>query len=123
VNRLIGCTHVYWYGNFRGSLLFGTVKQSASLAGAGTVDTEDVTSSGHGVLPVGELEIGLGWERDMGTAHVFVRSGLISQVWYEAGNASRSAVAVAPFGAPANAAAFDSNLGLFGFSVRAGVDY
>jgi hypothetical protein len=77
-----------------------------------------LTASGFG-----EMELGLGWGRDVGPANVYVRSGLISQLWYEAGNSSWSSVQSLGVGALANSRTLDSNLGLFGFSVRVGVDY
>jgi hypothetical protein len=122
-DRLLGDTHFYFFGNCRGSILFGTARQSASLtAGPAFADTQDALSSTQTMLPVGELELGLGWSRDMGAAHVYVRGGMISQLWFEAGNASRSSVQFLG-GALANNSTIDPNLGLFGFSLRVGVDY
>jgi hypothetical protein len=124
VNSPLGGTGLYLYGDCRGSVLFGTAKQSASLLGGPTsTDTQDVSSNTHAVLPVGELELGLGWERDFGWAHVFVRGGLVGQIWHEAGNSSRSAVEFAPLGPVASSASVDSDLGLFGLALRAGIDY
>src|SRR5262249_8024945 len=51
VNRPLGSTHFYLYGNCRGSVLFGTAKQSATLLGGqGFADNQDASSSSHGVL-------------------------------------------------------------------------
>jgi hypothetical protein len=123
VNRPLGCTHLYLYGNCRGSVLFGTAKQSASLIGGAFTDTQDGSSNSHGVLPVGEVEVGLGWECDYGLAHVFVRGGLVGQIWHAAGNSSRSAVEVPALGPVGSSAPVDSDLGLFGLALRAGIAY
>jgi hypothetical protein len=123
-NRSLGDTNLYLYGIYRGTMLFGTATQSATVQGGPGLSVSQASlSSAYTLLPTGEMELGMGWARGVGRTHLTVRTGLVGQVWYEAGNASRSSVQFLGVGPLANNSTLDSNLGLFGFTVRVGVDY
>ncbi len=97
--RPIADSGLVLYGNARGSILFGTRKQTASTEEVyvGTLAdntpfnlrTSDVaTARGDAVLPVVECEVGVEYGRPVGRFYPFVRAGLVSQVWFNAGNSS-----------------------------------
>ena len=113
---------LYFYGEGRASLLFGRTVQDATAL---TVD-DDLNGgmTSRMVMPVGEVAGGVGWRRDFDGMEVFAETGLVGQVWVEAGNSSRSVgattLAVGGVGAPSVA---DHNLGLLGFTMRVGLNY
>jgi hypothetical protein len=106
------------YGNVRGSVLFGSRKEHASTQTvfAGTMAdntpfnrtiSQDATANGDSVLPVVELEIGLEYGRQVGRCFPFVRTGLVGQNWFSAGNSSST----------------DGDLGFFGLEASLGVNF
>lgn len=115
--RPIGLTNLYFFGSARGSVLFGNAKQSAVLGAA------DAYASADAVVPEAEVEIGLGYHRSVGRARFFAQAGLIGDVWYEAGNSSRSYITPVIGGAPGLYNSADNNLGLLGLDFRLGVNY
>jgi hypothetical protein len=127
-HRQLGGSGFGVYTNGRGALLFGTAKQSAIETGDfGLVDpTLSATHSSTDIRPVGELEIGVEYQRCLGRrATGFFQIGLNSQIWFNAGNASRSAGGSAVFFGPflgSNAGAND-NLGLIGLAFRTGIHF
>ena len=119
-HRCLGSTRFALYGSARGAVLFGHRSQAASLSShlvgeyivAGSPNIpfsgaflETQKSAGNQVLPIAELEFGVEWARNWGRFQLFSQTALISQVWFDAGNASST----------------DGNLGFFGLSVVAGV--
>jgi hypothetical protein len=71
------------------------------------------------VLPVGELEIGAEYGRDLGRAYLVVQLGFVGQVWWGAGNAANSTVLNGSSFRADNA----SNLGLVGLAFRLGLSF
>jgi hypothetical protein len=117
--RALGGNGLALYGNARGAVLFGTAKQTAffALADAAGVVTASAlnTAQQSDVLPVGELEVGLEYGRQMGHVRVFAQAGFVGQVWWGAGNASNTAI----FGSSDNS----SNLGFVGGAFRLGFSF
>jgi len=111
--RPLGDSNLYVYGNLRGSVLFGSGQQTA----ADNLGVGNIIQATDDVLPEAELEIGLGWYRALGQAQFFAQVGLVSQVWIDAGNSSRSEIT------PTVLSQTDATLGLLGLSMRVGVNY
>jgi hypothetical protein len=95
--RPIADTGLLFYGSARGSLLFGQRKQNVNTEEvyAGTLadntpfglsHTEAATAHRDTLLPVMELEIGVEYGRRVGQFYPFIRTGLVTQVWFGAGN-------------------------------------
>jgi hypothetical protein len=121
-NRWIGNSALYLYGDARGSLLFGSFQQSAFLgAGSRILNTQDAFAASDAMLPVAELELGMGWSRAMGSTQMFARAGVLAQAWFDAGNSARDTLVSGP--ASATSATIDPTLGLLGFTMRVGVNY
>ncbi len=117
-NRWVGSTPLYVYSQVRGSLLFGTAKQSAGVIGGGGALPAQAATSTDTILPVAEIELGVGSSVEVGPTRVSLRSGLLGQAWFDAGSSSRSTVQA---GLPATVT--DATLGLLGFTMRAEVEY
>jgi hypothetical protein len=124
--RHIGETGLYLYGYSRGALLFGDSKQDAYAGfltnGVPSGLDGQAHSFQHPVMPVVELELGAGWQRAMGRGVVFVQGGLVAQCWFNAGNSSRSNFDINQSD-DGDATPKDDNLGLIGFSLKAGVNW
>jgi hypothetical protein len=116
--RPFGNTGFSLYTNARGALLFGCTHQHASrltvqsgMESGGmpfnTTSFSDSDSCRSSVLPVAEIEVGAQYDRAFGLLHPFVRTGLVGQSWFGAGNASGSG----------------GTLGLLGLTVTAGLNY
>jgi hypothetical protein len=112
--RRFGETHISMYGQLHGAILFGRTAeiQTAVNNGAAQQFTRDETR----VLPVGELELGLEYERSAGRAKVFVQAGFVGQIWWGGGNASN-------LDALGTSSAAHSDFGFVGLALRAGVRY
>lgn len=120
--RWVDGTPFYLYGDVRGSLLFGTSEQSAFVGtGSRLLNTQQAFSAADAMLPVAEMELGIGWTQSMGSTQAFAQAGLLAQAWFDAGNASRDTLVSGP--AAATSATVDPTLGLFGFTMRVGVNY
>ncbi|OAI54893.1 hypothetical protein AYO44_14030, partial [Planctomycetaceae bacterium SCGC AG-212-F19] len=119
VKRELGDGGFYTLANVRGSLLFGTRKNSAGTVGTnvqvivGTAGNR-VADSNAVFIPVGEIELGVGYQRSMGRARLIAEASLIAQSWWNAGNSSRSDFIFATT---------NEALGLFGFGLKLGVTY
>lgn len=112
--RRFGDTGLAIYAQTHFAAVFGQGNES-SLALNNNRRSED--DRGYtDVLPVGELEAGLEYQRDLGTAKIFVQTGFAGQIWWGGGNASN--LESASFNS-----ARDSNFGFVGLVVRAGVRY
>jgi hypothetical protein len=84
----------------------------------------------NALMPVAELRLGGGWQMRMGRARLFVEGGLVAQAWFTAGNASRSGTIYPSVEDDSSdlqdtetGSVNDDPLGLFGVSLRLGVDY
>lgn len=109
------------YGSFRQSVIFANGKQTAIQVDAfelidGTIATpfQQVYQERDTVIPVTELEVGGEYSTQLGNTEVFGRIGFVGQVYFAAGNTSRS-------GNSANE--LNSNLGLVGVSFSGGIRY
>jgi hypothetical protein len=123
--RALGCSGLSLYSMARGAVLYGSGKQQANdiFASGGSVFVDSSRDRRSPVLPVGELELGLEYGRNIGSAHAFGQFALVGQQWWGAGNASRSSY-VTGFGVPApGGSPIDNDLGLLGFSFRLGLNY
>ncbi len=132
--RRIGNTGIALYGNVRGSILFGNEQQNAysgfkevgaaaSLEGFGS-DSADM------IIPVGEVEMGVRYTRDIGRGRLFLKAGLVGMVWWGTGNSSRSGLSLSNEGeslsdlsASGDNTQKNDNLGLWGLSMTAGYQY
>lgn len=124
--RQCGCSGAYVFSDARGSLLVGLAKQDAFVGLSRPISLEFATSS-RTVMPVGELELGVGWRREMDGIDVFIETGVTGQTWLEAGSSSRSTITPNLSGPPVPPTTFnntvDYNLGLMGITIRAGINY
>lgn len=113
--RRLGESGFALYGQVYGAILFGNADESYSAVNnAGVV--QGFTHSRTAVLPVGEMELGVEYQRNVGRAKAFVQAGLAGQVWWGGGNASNLDALSSP-------GASHSNFGFFGAAFRAGVRY
>lgn len=102
------------YGQMHGAIIFGQANEAFSAVNNAV--PQQFTRGHYDVLPVGELEIGGEYQRNMGRAKLFIQAGFVGQIWWGGGNASN----VDPIG-PGSAS--NSNFGFIGLAVRAGVRY
>jgi len=112
--RRLGETGLALYGALYGSIVFGHAQENNFASNGGA--PQYVERSYTDALPVGEMEIGAEYRREVGRANVFVQAGFVGQLWWGAGNASN-------FDAIPFSSAGDTNLGFLGLVVRAGVRY
>ena len=112
--RCIGESGFAVYGQAHGAILFGKSNEAYTAVNNGVA--QEFTRSHMDVLPVGELEVGAEYQRNVGRFRVFVQAGLAGQVWWGGGNASN----VDPLG-PSSAS--NSNFGFLGLALRAGMRY
>ncbi len=124
--RLVGESGLSLYSSARGAILFGSGKQSATdiFTGAGGTFVDDSGDQRTSVRPVGELELGLEFGRNIRSSHAFGQVALVGQEWWGAGSASR-AINTNTFGTPTpgGGAIVDSDLGFLGVVFRLGVNY
>lgn len=111
--RRLGDSFVSLYGGSRGSLLFGRSRSSS------VIDNDDGTFLGdhkwfdvRGIL---ELELGLQWSRDYESVGLFVRPGVVGQLYLGGGNARNSSNVL---GTPTG-----DNFGLFGYMLTVGAEF
>jgi hypothetical protein len=103
------------YGNLVFSALFGDAREDYSAITPTT--TTNAPQSTFRVLPVGELEVGAEYNVFLGRrARMFIQSGFVGQIYWGAGNASN----VDPF---ALTSANNTNLGMLGVALRAGLSF
>jgi len=122
LHRPLGASGFAVYGTARTSVLFGHTKigafrqtvlidQVVPLKGKATTARRTTFLSEEtgedDVLPVEEFEFGLEWAQALGRGRIFVRTGLVAQVWFDAGNATSP----------------DGDLGFLGGALTAGIDY
>lgn len=125
--RAIGTFGLALYANARISVLFGDGGQSGFSDGLegpnannpGAPFHEDASRHQIDILPVGELEIGAEYGRDIGRFRPFLQLGLTTQVWVSGGNASNTSGGL--LGVLSNETT--PNFGLVGMVIRAGLNY
>ena len=118
--RNLGGTGISLYGSARGSILFGSAHQIATIP-----DRTNVANDHRDIgMPVAEAELGLEYGRTVGTSRFFGQIALVGQEWFGAGGASRSSTDVIPGGAFSTSSYVgDSDLAFLGLLIRAGVNY
>jgi hypothetical protein len=133
VRRLVAGTGLYVYAKARGSVLFGTSKQSGDIGSFIVIEEEDpptnrfhADSRSNSVVPEGEIELGAGFERALRRGGVlFLQMGVVGQAWGHVGNSSESAGGPPNFFWREETAAIDREgaLGLIGFTLRTGLNW
>jgi len=120
------------YIDGRGSLLLGRTQYGASQNFTGGAPPEQSFTAGSArdsFLPIGEIELGIGWSFDVGRSHWLLKTGFIGQVWWDGGSAS-----IPPGGIGVQSPAFSgnvmplastssSNLGFYGLTVSLGCQF
>jgi hypothetical protein len=79
------------YGEGRFSVLFGSTEQVAvehTYLDYEVVGEHYIRSRTSDVIPVGELELGVGMRRPLGRTVLLFRMGVVGQAWWGAGNAT-----------------------------------
>jgi hypothetical protein len=112
--RRIGESGFAVYGQMHGAILFGNAKDN-QYAVVNGVPLQLIREESR-VLPVGELEVGAEYSKNVGRASVFVQVGFVGQIWWGGGNASN--LEAVSFSSTSN-----SNFGFIGLALRAGVRY
>jgi hypothetical protein len=117
-------------GTARGSLLFGTGTQQASMVtwdtdANGDPPNETLTSnsqSAGGLVPVLEFELGADWGHTAGAYRFAIQAALVAQVWFYGGNACNSdSVFSSTF--PQQSQTTQDDLGLLGVRIDASMSY
>jgi hypothetical protein len=120
------------YADGRGSLLFGRTRYAATQTFVGGVPALQTFSADGGrdaFLPIGEIELGVGWSTDIGRTHWLLKTGFVGQIWWDGGSAS-----IPPGGLSAQSPTFSnnvqpvvtstsSNLGFYGWTLTLGVQF
>lgn len=116
----LGSTPLNLYGLVRGSLVFGTGHQTASIPDQ-QVFSQDQRDMAIGI---GEMELGLEYDRHIGRSRIFGQVAVVGQNWNGAGSASRSSVNVLPGGSFVGAAyTGESDINFLGLALRLGVSF
>jgi hypothetical protein len=121
--RALGCTGLAVYGSSRASLLYGHSRQTAvAINSVLETSSEGADTSREDFLPILEAELGVEYSTCMGNSTLFIQAGLVGQVWFGAGNNSRSSTpdVLGPVG---GGTVSDDNLGFFGISIAGGIRY
>jgi hypothetical protein len=129
--RYLGRGAFALYGNARAGVLFGTGRQTtASVASfnvifEGGMETDFTQNNHNAPLPFLETEFGIEWQGGGRSAiQPFIRIGIAGQSWFGAGSAiSGSGRGPLAGTGTANASSIGSNLGFFGGTVMAGINY
>lgn len=126
--RPLGGQSLALFGSARGAMVFGAAQQDGAFGGPllrnNDPNPQLATQHFNRVLPIGEMELGLEYDRSVGRSQLFGQLALVGQNWFGAGNASRSASTTSPGGVPVfGGAPVDSDFAFFGLAVRIGVNY
>jgi hypothetical protein len=113
-HRRLGDTGFGVFAIGRGALMWGNRKDNAFLLSDSALVLTG-TATGDMLLPTVELELGVEYSRDIGDLQVFAQLGGVGQVYFNAGNSSNNNMITVPQN--------ESNLGLFGLVISAGVRY
>lgn len=118
----VGDTGIGLYGSFRGSLLFGKTRQTvqANIANAGPVSA---TSDYNAVVPVGEMEVGVSYARDIGPMNLELKVGFAGQIWWDVGNSAQSNMSTNTLSSYLPSSGERESLGLYGLTVTTGLRY
>ena len=114
------------YTNFRGSIVFGERQERGTLhtdindEGGGDEDSAFINQDT--AVAIAEIEGGLGWTHDWGRWGLDLRAGVVSQMWFNAGNASQNEHIIGD-SQPDESLDPGANLGLLGLRVSAGVHF
>lgn len=117
--RSLGVYGLGVYGTARGSLLWGSAREDGANSQAGAVPIQSSASRDE-FLTIGELELGLEWNKTFRRYQFFAQGGAVGQIWWGAGNASNNGQF------PNNGTPSPNNdidMGLFGIAFRAGIRY
>ncbi len=113
--RPFGHTCFATYGNVHGSVLFGSASDTytglAPTGASGSFSRHTID-----VLPIGELEVGVEYNKPVQHTCVFVQAGFVGQVFWGGGSPSN-------FDSVNSSASANSNFGLVGLAVRAGITF
>ena len=117
-------------GSARGSLLFGTGTEEASMVALdtdayGDPPSQTLTSNSQsvgGTLPVLEFELGADWGHALGAYRFSIQTALVGQIWFYGGNASNSASVFGSSFPQQNQTTQDA-IGLVGARIAAGMSY
>jgi hypothetical protein len=121
LHRDLGCAGLYFYGYGRGSVLFGNAKESSEVVAIDdTLGSFASATQKNPVLPVGELDFGLGWNRAVSRTVLYAQVGFVGQVWFGTGNSNIDGV-LSSLGLDTSHR--NDNLGLIGLSFRTGVNF
>lgn len=102
------------YGQAHGAILFGRAAELYTAVNNGV--PQQFTREETRVLPVGELEVGAEYQRNVGKAKAFLQAGFVGQIWWGGSNASN--LDAVGFGSASH-----SNFGFLGLALRGGVRY
>jgi hypothetical protein len=130
----LGNTGLSLFCTGRGSLLYGLQRERARLTtvttdplGAVTAQSLDPSASQDRVLPIGEIEIGAEYARNIGRCRFVLRTALANQIWFGAGNAANNQTITGTgtlLTVPVTQAADNHmNLGFLGLSMTLGLQY
>jgi len=101
------------YGKTTFAVAFGQGNESSAAIRNGVRSEKE---NGYtDVLPIGELELGIEYQRDIGQARLFLQTGFAGQYWWGAGNASNISSSFT--------SSADSDFGFVGMVFRGGVRY
>jgi hypothetical protein len=120
--RSIGSSGLAVYGSVRGSLVFGSADQEVNIPVQNTT-TADHRDRG---MPIGEIELGLEYDRQVGRVRLFGQIAFVAQDWVGAGSSSRSSTNIVPPPSGAFATSgvsVDSDIDLLGVCFRVGINY
>ncbi|MBL8798232.1 MAG: hypothetical protein JNM56_30335 [Planctomycetia bacterium] len=110
-------------GSTRGSLLFGSGRQSAE--GRSTFDGDafalSASQENNDLLPVWDLELGGEYSRDVGNFNFFFQAAFVAQVWFGAGNAANNDIITGLFDPEVSDK--NADLGLYGLRLTGGFRY
>jgi hypothetical protein len=85
----IGCSPVALYAGLRGSIVYGTMEETYRLGQVGAATTvAGATSRSDLTIPVTEVEFGAEYGAMAGPVGFFVRAGVVSQTYWDAGGAT-----------------------------------
>jgi len=113
------------YTNLRGSIIFGERDERATsvkdiISEDDDEDEDSASASQDTAVTIVEVEGGLGWTHDWNRWGVDLRAGVVSQMWFNAGNASQTDHIIYGTDDYPDPGA---NLGLLGLRVSAGVHF
>ncbi|QDU59504.1 hypothetical protein Pan216_03330 [Planctomycetes bacterium Pan216] len=118
--RRLGCRGLKLYGSARGRFVYGSAGQTVTGG-----DELNGSQSLHRLtlVSIGELEIGVEYDRRIACRRWFGQVALVGQEWIGGGNASGSSRTNVPTTIPVFSTDSVGNFGFFGAVVRLGVEF